>query len=89
MDTNAKEKKAAHFVDITNEICPLTFVKTKLALEKLKAGSFLTIRLKGREPIENVPQAAREHGHKICSIKPEDSSQGKFGIHWLVIQKKE
>ena len=82
-----KNIEATSFIDITSEVCPLTFVKTKLALEKLTIGDVLEIRLKGREPIENVPLSAKEHGHKILKIEPEDTSQPPFGIHNLFIQK--
>ncbi|MEQ9175883.1 MAG: sulfurtransferase TusA family protein, partial [Alphaproteobacteria bacterium] len=32
---------ADHFLDITGETCPLTFVKTKLALERARPGDRL------------------------------------------------
>ena len=88
MEPIQKKLPVTSSIDITAEICPLTFVKTKLALEDLEIGDVLEIRLKGREPIENVPLSAKEHGHKILKMEPEDSSQPAFGIHKLFIQKK-
>ncbi len=61
---------ADHLIDITGEVCPITFVKTKLALEKLAPGAVLAVDLKGREPLENVPRSAREAGHDVLEIDP-------------------
>ena len=88
MTTSYKNIITTSFIDITSEVCPLTFVKTKLALENLKIGDVLEIRLKGREPIENIPLSAKEHGHKILKIEPEDADDRPFGVHKLFIQKK-
>jgi len=55
-------------LDITGEVCPMTFVRTKLALERLAVGEILRIRLRDGEPRRNVPQAVRDHGHEIISL---------------------
>lgn len=56
-------------IDITNEVCPMTFVRTKLRLERMQPGEVLEVRLKGDEPLRNVPRAAREEGHAILDIR--------------------
>jgi TusA-related sulfurtransferase len=56
-------------IDITAEVCPMTFVRTKLRLERMKPGEILSVRLSGEEPLRNVPRAAREEGHSILSIE--------------------
>ena len=56
-------------IDITAEVCPMTFVRTKLRLERMKPGEVLEVRLRGDEPLRNVPRAAREEGHQILSIE--------------------
>ena len=58
-----------HTIDITGEVCPMTFVRTKLRLERMKSGEILSVRLRGEEPLQNVPRAAREEGHDILSIE--------------------
>ena len=62
---------ADHVLDITRDVCPLTFVKTKLLLERMSAGQTAEIRLKGAEPLENVPRSVREHGHDVLALVPE------------------
>ncbi len=66
------------YLDITQEVCPLTFVKTKLLIEQLSPGQTAEIRLKGAEPLENVPRSVREHGHEVLSLEPEDSATGVY-----------
>ena len=61
---------AAQAIDITGEVCPMTFVRTKLRLERMRPGELLDVRLRGEEPLRNVPKAAREEGHSILGIVP-------------------
>ena len=53
-------------LDLTGVACPMNWVKTKLALEKLNAGDELTVRLDTGEPLESVPRSAREDGHDVA-----------------------
>ena len=73
---------AEHTIDITAEVCPMTYVRTKLKLETLPAGSLLEVVLKGAEPLKNIPRSAREEGHEILAIEPLEA-----GRHRLVIRK--
>jgi len=75
-----------HRLDITGEICPLTFVKTKLMIEKMSSGETLDVRLKGKEPLRNVPRSVKELGHDILSLTPEPG-QDESGTHILTIRK--
>ena len=55
-------------LDITMEKCPMTFVKTKLELEKLKKGDILEVLLSEGEPLDNVPKSAKEQGFNVKRI---------------------
>jgi len=46
----------------------MTFVRTKLRLERMRSGDVLSVRLRGEEPLRNVPKAARDEGHTILGI---------------------
>ncbi|MFZ1427349.1 MAG: sulfurtransferase TusA family protein [Geminicoccaceae bacterium] len=70
-------------LDITAEVCPMTFVRTKLALETLEIGQVLNIRLRDGEPRHNVPRAVRDHGHEILSLQPIEDD-----LFELVIRKR-
>lgn len=49
----------------------MTFVRTKLALERMNSGEVLRVRLRGEEPLRNVPRAARDEGHTILGIEAD------------------
>lgn len=68
-----KEIKVDERIDITKEICPMTFVKTKLKLESMRSGQILEVSLKEGEPLRNVPRSVKEDGHKILDIRKEGS----------------
>ena len=63
--------QADHDIDITGEVCPMTFVRTKLRLERMRSGEVLSVRLRGDEPLRNVPRAAREEGHTVLGIEAD------------------
>ncbi|HEB79794.1 MAG TPA: sulfurtransferase TusA family protein [Rhodospirillales bacterium] len=77
------------FLDITLEVCPLTFVKTKLLIEKMKPGQVAEVRLKGAEPLKNVPRSVLEHGHTVLSMEAEDPALGEESVHRLLIRKED
>lgn len=58
-------------IDITGEVCPMTFVRTKLKLERMQSGEVLSVRLRGHEPLRNVPRSARDEGHAILGIEAD------------------
>jgi TusA-related sulfurtransferase len=69
-------------VDITDVVCPTTFVKAKIALEELDDGEILEIRLNDGEPVQNVPRSIKEEGHKVLKL-----SENGDGTYNLIVQK--
>ncbi|OYV38614.1 MAG: preprotein translocase subunit TatB [Rhodospirillales bacterium 20-64-7] len=69
-------------IDITVETCPMTFVRTRLALDAMTAGQILLVRLQGEDPLANVPRAAADQGHD-----PLELTEQPDGTWLLVIQK--
>ena len=57
---------AAHQLDVTDVTCPLPWVRTKLALERLAPGDELAVRCREGEALENVPRSAAEAGHEVA-----------------------
>ncbi len=55
-------------LDIRTELCPMTFVRTRLALDRMEPGQVLLVHLRGAEPLANVPRTAREQGHEVISL---------------------
>ncbi len=52
-------------LDVTDLRCPMTWVRTKLALDRLPAGAALAVACPPGEALENVPRSAREAGHGV------------------------
>ena len=66
-------------VDITDVNCPVTFVKTKVALEELNDGQILQVHLNDGEPVQNVPRSIKEEGHEI--LKLIDNEDGTYELY--------
>ena len=56
---------AVRTLDITPFTCPMTWVRTKLALDALAPGDALHVTCRPGEALENVPRSAREAGHAV------------------------
>ncbi len=78
----AEEIKADEKIDITNLVCPNTFVKTKVVLDELDEGQILEVRLNGGEPVQNVPRSLKEERHKVLSLNENDD-----GTFTLFVEK--
>ena len=71
-------------VDITDVVCPVTFVKAKVAIDELDDGEVIAIRMNDGEPVQNVPRSIKEEGHQI--LKLEDNGDDTFT---LIVKKVE
>ncbi|MDQ7000919.1 MAG: sulfurtransferase TusA family protein [Mariprofundus sp.] len=71
-----------HFLDITRETCPMTFVKVKLKLAQMDQGEQLEVLLNKGEPLANVPRSCEEQGFTVLSNEPTDDDK-----HLILIEK--
>ena len=55
-------------VDITDVVCPMTFVKAKVAMEELEIGQVLAVTMNDGEPVQNVPRSFKEEGQQILKL---------------------
>jgi TusA-related sulfurtransferase len=69
-------------VDITDVVCPVTFVKAKVALEELDEGQILAVRMNDGEPVQNVPRSIKEEGHQILKLLSNED-----GTYTLIVRK--
>jgi TusA-related sulfurtransferase len=76
------EIMADYFLDITDKRCPITFVKTKLLVERMHIGETADVRLRAGEPLENVPRSLKEIGQEVIALTQEEP-----GI-WLLKLRK-
>ena len=68
--------------DFRGVMCPMNFVKTKIALTPMQSGQILEILLDDGAPIENVPGSVKNEGHTILSTE-------KIENYWKVLIKKK
>lgn len=71
-------------VDITDKVCPLTFVKAKVAMDELEDGEVIAIRMNDGEPVQNVPRSIKEEGHQILKLVNNED-----GTYNLIVKKVE
>ena len=71
-------------IDITDVVCPITFVKAKCAIEELDDGQILLVHMNGGEPAQNVPRSFKEEGHQVLELT--DNGDGTFD---LIVKKVE
>jgi tRNA 2-thiouridine synthesizing protein A len=69
-------------IDITRDLCPMTFVKTRIALDRMTEGQTLLVHLRGEEPLINVPRSATELGHTVL-----EQREGADGSTLLLLRK--
>ncbi len=71
-------------LDLRPFACPLTYVKARIALDRLAPGEVLEVWLTAGEPAESVPRSAEEDGHRILvkEALPGDSEG------WRVLVEK-
>ena len=72
-------------VDITDKVCPLTFVKAKVAIDELDDGEILAIRMNDGEPVQNVPRSLKEERHQI--LKLADNEDGTYTLFVKIVEE--
>jgi tRNA 2-thiouridine synthesizing protein A len=70
-----------HRIDLTGEVCPFTFVRTKLALEELPIGAILHVTVDHAPASRNVPRSATEWGQEVVAVTPA-------GDRWTIAIRK-
>jgi tRNA 2-thiouridine synthesizing protein A len=79
------EIKVDKTIDIKGQVCPYTFVRSKLAIEKMNVGEVLEIILDHKPAVENVPRSMENEGQKVLKI----AQTGEKEWHIFVRKDKE
>ncbi|NPA41270.1 MAG: sulfurtransferase TusA family protein [Aquificae bacterium] len=70
-------------LDIRGEVCPFTFVKSKLVLEQMNEGEVLRVIIDYEPSAENVPKSMREEGQEVLAVN-------KIGENlWEILVRKK
>ena len=67
-------------LDITGDVCPMTFVKVKMGLHEIAPSGKLNVRLK-EEALKNVISSLKTEGHRVTNVSREE------GIFLLEVTK--
>mgnify|MGYP001827681871 CR=1 FL=1 len=66
-------------LDLRGTPCPLNFIRTRLALEKVPAGGELVVSLDSGEPERMVSEGLRAEGHHV-EIRPIQADSMTPGV---------
>ncbi|GBC88399.1 hypothetical protein HRbin13_00521 [bacterium HR13] len=69
-------------LDIRGDVCPFTFVKSKLVLEQMEKGEILRVIVDYKPSAENVPKSMREEGQEVLAVNQIGSSE------WEILVRK-
>ncbi|MFN3598168.1 MAG: sulfurtransferase TusA family protein [Aquificaceae bacterium] len=78
-----EEVKYHKELDIRGDVCPFTFVKSKLALEQMEVGEVLRVIVDYKPSAESVPKSMKEEGQEVLGVN--EISQGVWEI---LVRKK-
>ncbi len=81
----ADEIKPDKSLDIKGQVCPYTFVRSKLTIEKMNLGEVLEIVTDHKPASENVPKSMENEGQKVLKI----DQTGEKEWHIFVRKDKE
>ena len=81
----SEEIKVDKMIDIKGQVCPYTFVRSKLTIEKMNLGEVLEIVTDHRPASENVPRSMENEGQKVLKI----DQTGEKEWHIFVRKDKE
>ncbi|MBY6275446.1 MAG: sulfurtransferase TusA family protein [Symbiobacterium thermophilum] len=56
-------------IDLRGDVCPVTFAKTKIALEEMQIGQVLLVRLDYEPATRNVPRSAELYGDEVLAVR--------------------
>ncbi|HHT9154000.1 MAG TPA: sulfurtransferase TusA family protein [Candidatus Hypogeohydataceae bacterium YC40] len=70
-------------INLKGEVCPYTFVKSKLALEEMLVGEILEVIVDHEPAAENVPRSLRNEGQKVLAVEKLNNTD------WRLVIKKE
>ncbi len=69
-------------LDITEESCPYTIVKVKVAIEEMEGGEIMEILMQEGVPCRNIPKVIEFDGHSVIEMKNNSN-----GTYTLTMQK--
>lgn len=69
-------------LNLRGEVCPYTFVKSKLALEQLETGDVLRVIVDNPRSADDVPRSLAGEGNEVLEVIP------LTGHEWAIVVRK-
>ncbi len=76
----AEPEAGVPLLDLSGVACPMNFVKTKIRLSTMAAGSLLDVILDHGDPITNVPLSLEEQGQRVLSKDRVSDGQWRIRV---------
>lgn len=70
-------------INLKGEVCPYTYVKSKLAIEEMEINEVLEIIVDHKPAVENVPQSMENEGHKVLEVSQINETDFRIVIKKL------
>lgn len=83
MNQKSETVTADRVVELKNEVCPFTFIKSKLAIEQMDPGQVLQVIVSHAPAAENVPRSFENEGHHILGVEQTDDHE------WTITVRKK
>lgn len=83
MSKHAESRQIDEVLDIRGEVCPFTFIETKLKLEEMESGKILEVILDHEPAVRDVPRSVEQEGHEVLAVTRIGEKEWK-----IVIRKK-
>ena len=77
------ELKPDKTIDLKGEVCPYTFVKSKLALEEMGLDQVLEVVVDHEPAVENVPKSLKNEGQRVLAVDKINDTD------WKILVRKE
>ena len=77
-----KEIEVDKELNIKGEVCPYTFVKTKLTLETMEPGEVLKVIVDHVPATENIPKSLKGEGNEVMNVSRINDTD------WQIIARK-
>ena len=78
----SEEIKIDRQLNIKGEVCPYTFVRSKLVLEEMDAGQVLEVIIDHEPATDNVPRSMENEGHSVLKVEKINDTD------WHIIVRK-
>jgi TusA-related sulfurtransferase len=71
-------KSKSRSLDLRGEVCPYTFVKSKLIMEEMAPGEVLEVIVDYRPAVSNIPRSMEMEGQKVLGVHQLDTKEWKI-----------